>query len=158
MRSQPRNTCRLCFETNVKHLERHVLQVVLFSSVPPEQCSNLLQHHIKKPMYLCPYCNFSSCYSPASVKDHIKVRETHFAGRKPLFSSIPIQTRHSMYDPVPVDMRDEYAELIQSVYDQCFLDDPNTFLNRFLLRQVCTSPYIWFWLHFWKEDFSMHRC
>ncbi|KHJ90523.1 hypothetical protein OESDEN_09633, partial [Oesophagostomum dentatum] len=25
-RSQPRNTCRLCFETNVKHLERHVLQ------------------------------------------------------------------------------------------------------------------------------------
>ncbi|KAL6738690.1 hypothetical protein Aduo_012212 [Ancylostoma duodenale] len=101
VRLQPRNTCRLCFETNVKHLERHVLQ-----------------HHIKKPMYLCPYCNFSSCYSPASVKDHIK-------------------TRHSMYDPVPIDMRDEYTELIQSVYDQCFLDDPNTFLNRFLLRQVC---------------------
>ncbi|EYB82102.1 hypothetical protein Y032_0367g42 [Ancylostoma ceylanicum] len=75
-----------------------------------------LQHHIKKPMYLCPYCNFSSCYSPASVKDHIK-------------------TRHSIYEPVPIDMRDEYTELIQSVYDQCFLDDPNTFLNRFLLRQ-----------------------
>ncbi|RCN49932.1 zinc finger, C2H2 type [Ancylostoma caninum] len=110
-RSQPRNTCRLCFESNVKHLERHVLQVMPFSLVLLIRCSNLLKHHIIKPMYLCPYCNFSSCYSPASVKDHIK-------------------TRHSAYDPVPIDMRDEYTELIQSVYDQCFLDDPNTFLNR----------------------------
>ncbi|KAK6750671.1 hypothetical protein RB195_002566 [Necator americanus] len=99
VRSQPRNTCRLCFETNVKHLERHVLQ-----------------YHIKKPMYLCPHCTFSSFYSPTSVKDHIK-------------------TRHSLCSPVPIDVRNEYTELIQSVYDQCFLDDPNTFLNRIFLRQ-----------------------
>ncbi|ETN83141.1 hypothetical protein NECAME_07557, partial [Necator americanus] len=103
VRSQPRNTCRLCFETNVKHLERHVLQ-----------------YHIKKPMYLCPHCTFSSFYSPTSVKDHIK-------------------TRHSLCSPVPIDVRNEYTELIQSVYDQCFLDDPNTFLNRIFLRQVVAN-------------------
>ncbi|CAJ0603332.1 unnamed protein product [Cylicocyclus nassatus] len=77
--AQPRNTCRLCSETNVKHLERHVLQ-----------------HHIKKPMYLCPYCDFSNCYSPASVKDHIK-------------------NRHSLCD-LPIDLRDENSELIQSTF------------------------------------------
>ncbi|KHJ81450.1 hypothetical protein OESDEN_18864 [Oesophagostomum dentatum] len=80
-------------------------------------------------MYLCPYCSFSSCYSPASVKDHIK-------------------TKHNMFDPVPVDVRDEYTELIQSTYDQCFVDDSAPFLNRLFLKQVCAafnqnSTYLW---------------
>uniref|UniRef100_A0A7I4YQU6 C2H2-type domain-containing protein n=1 Tax=Haemonchus contortus TaxID=6289 RepID=A0A7I4YQU6_HAECO len=98
-RTQSRNTCRLCFETNVKHLERHVLQ-----------------HHIKQPMFLCPYCNFSSCYSPTSVKDHIK-------------------TRHSMLEPVPLDVRDEYAELIQTVYAQCFVDENSLLASRINFKQ-----------------------
>ncbi|VDP06299.1 unnamed protein product [Heligmosomoides polygyrus] len=98
-RSQPRNTCRVCFESNVKHLERHVLQ-----------------HHIKQPMFLCPCCNFSSCYSPTSVKNHIK-------------------TRHNMFDPLPLDIRDEYAELIQSVYNQCFVDDTSSLASRIAFKQ-----------------------
>ncbi|KAK6035958.1 hypothetical protein COOONC_26537, partial [Cooperia oncophora] len=98
-RTHSRNTCRLCFESNVKHLERHVLQ-----------------HHIKQPMFLCPCCNFSSCYSPTSVKDHIK-------------------TRHSMYDPVPLDVRDEYAEIIQTVYNQCFVDDSAVLASRIAFKQ-----------------------
>ncbi|KAK6012149.1 hypothetical protein OSTOST_22706, partial [Ostertagia ostertagi] len=99
-RSQSRNTCRLCFESNVKHLERHVLQ-----------------HHIKQPMFLCPCCNFSSCYSSTSVKDHIK-------------------TRHSMFDPVPLDVREEYVELIQTVYNQCFVDETSALVGRIAFRQV----------------------
>ncbi|VDO55581.1 unnamed protein product [Haemonchus placei] len=106
-RTQSRNTCRLCFETNVKHLERHVLQ-----------------HHIKQPMFLCPYCNFSSCYSPTSVKDHIK-------------------TRHSMLEPVPLDVRDEYAELIQTVYAQCFVDENSLLASRINFKQkLARSPQV----------------
>ncbi|VDM80868.1 unnamed protein product [Strongylus vulgaris] len=74
-------------------------------------------------MYLCPCCNFSSHYSPTSVKDHIK-------------------NRHSMYDPIPLDVRGEYTELIQSVYDRCFLDDSDTILNRIFLRQRYVEPLV----------------
>ncbi|WKY06523.1 hypothetical protein Q1695_006590 [Nippostrongylus brasiliensis] len=97
-RIQARNVCQLCFESNVKHLERHVLQ-----------------KHVKLPMFLCPYCSFSSCYSPASVKEHIKVR-------------------HAMSEPVPLDIRMDYAEHIRTTYNQCF-DDNSGQCSRIAFKQ-----------------------
>lgn len=49
---------------------------------------------------------------------------------------IRFQTRHNMFDPLPLDIRDEYAELIQSVYNQCFVDDTSSLASRIAFKQV----------------------
>ncbi|CAI4221874.1 unnamed protein product [Auanema sp. JU1783] len=79
------NTCSMCKMANVRHMERHVLQ-----------------HHVRLPMFLCPFCPYSSNYAASSVKDHIRVK-------------------HSLTEQAqPIDLRDEHWIHIRKVYDRCF--------------------------------------
>uniref|UniRef100_A0A914WCW4 C2H2-type domain-containing protein n=1 Tax=Plectus sambesii TaxID=2011161 RepID=A0A914WCW4_9BILA len=78
-------TCNLCGITGIKQRGRHVLQ-----------------HHVKKPVFRCPLCDYATTYASSSVKDHLRSQHAE----RP--------------DARPADFRWNYQNLIDHYFAQCF--------------------------------------